>query len=180
MTSAATIAVKIVTASTVTKTLRRALRARMYWLRSMDNSLEKRFFDNDDVVWHHLRDRVDVELDRAAIGGAAAQLDAVLAAAGRDAAAERDRLHDGHAGPYRVGTGVHDLAVDVEHRRGVDVDGVATLQLEVLGERIHLLRLAVADHGHGLVAAEADAAGRSDEVGQPRVRFLERIAARVH
>src|SRR6478609_3636684 len=115
----------MVAASTVTKALRRALRARMYWLKSMDNSLKKRFFDNDDVVRHHLGHRVDVELDRAAIRGSAAQLDAVLAAAGRDAAAERDGLHDGHATLHRVGTRVHDFAVDVEHRRGVDVDGVA-------------------------------------------------------
>src|SRR5258705_2676387 len=153
-------AVKMVTASTVTKALRRALRARMYWLRSMEDSLKKRFFDNDDVVRHHLGHGADVELGRAAVRAGAAQLDAALAAARRDAAAERDGLHDRHAGFHRVGARVDHLAVDVEHRRGVDVHGVATLQLEVLGERIHLLALAVADHGDGLVAAGGDTAPR--------------------
>src|SRR5436190_22451011 len=155
------------------KTLRRALRARMYWLKSMEDSLEKRFFDDDDVVRQHRGDRAHVELHRAlAVGGGATQLDAVLAAAWRDAAAERDGLHDGHARLHREGTRVHHLAVDVEHRRGADVERVAALQLEVLGERVHLLRLAVTDDGDGLIAAGGDAARRRDEVRQPGVRFL--------
>src|SRR3954464_13043264 len=105
-------AVKMVTASTVTNALRRALRARMYWLRSICGSLENRFFDEDHVVRQHLGHRADVELDGLAVGAGAAQLDAVFAAARRDATAERDRLHHGHAGLHRVGAGMDHLAVD--------------------------------------------------------------------
>src|SRR3954468_6212206 len=119
------------------KALRRALRARMYWLRSMGDSLEKRFFDDDDVVRQDRGDGANVEFHRPlAVDGRTTQLDAALAAARRDAAAERDGLHDGHAGLHRVGAGMHHLAVDLEHRSGVDVDRVAALQLEVLGERV--------------------------------------------
>src|SRR5260221_612320 len=41
----------------------------MYWLKSMEDSLEKRFFDDDDVVRQHLRDRAEHRNLAAAHGG---------------------------------------------------------------------------------------------------------------
>ena len=40
-----------------------------------------------------------------------------------------------HVGLDRVGAGARHLAVDVEHRRALDVHGLAALQLEVLADR---------------------------------------------
>src|SRR3954467_7167430 len=136
-------AVNTVAASTVTKAFLRALSARMYWFRSMAGSLglENRFADENHVVGAHGLGGVGVVLEHLALAVRAAQLDAPLAAARRDAAAERDGLHHVHALGHRVGAGARHLAVDVEHGGAVDVDRVAALQLELLGERVHLLRL---------------------------------------
>ena len=59
----------------------------------------------------------------------------------------------------------------------LDVHRVAGLEHEVLGERVHLLRAAVADHGHRLAAAGGDAARRGDHVRDAGLGVLDHVAA---
>src|SRR5947207_10161102 len=85
-------------AKTISATLRRACSARRYWLKSMSRFLEKRFSDEDDVVGPDGVAQLGVGLLHLAVRAGAAQLDAPVAAARGDAAAQRDRLHDGEVG----------------------------------------------------------------------------------
>src|SRR5262249_7735392 len=104
----------------------------------------------------------------------AAQLEPAVAAARGHAAARRDRLHDAHVGLDLVRARLGDLAVDVEHRRAVDVYGLTALQQVALADEGDLLVLAVARHEDGLGAGRGYGGGsRTGSAGcrrQPRSR----------
>src|SRR3954468_4900108 len=178
MTKATASAATIVATSASMNALRRARSASRNWLRSMFViSLEEGFSYVNDVVWADRLLQPDVGFDPFAVGGGAAQLQTPVAAAGGHAAAGGDRLHDAHVGLDLVGARTRDLAVDVEHRRPIDVHGLAALQREVLAEEPHLLVLAVARNQHRLGPGRQDAARGGDHVGELRAGLVERVAS---
>src|SRR5687768_1001870 len=150
--SATAMAVTMVAMRATKNALRRAPRARMYCFRSICRiSLEQCFSDENDVVRLDGVAQAGVGLDQLAVRAGPAQLHPAVAAARRNAAAGGDRLHHRHVGLDAVGAGARHLAVDVEHRGTLDVDGLAALQRVRLAEHRHALLLAVADHEHGVV-----------------------------
>jgi hypothetical protein len=138
--------------------------------------LENRFFDVNDVVSLDRLLQAHVGLDHLAVGLRAAQLEAPVAAARRHAAAGRDGLHDGHVGLQAVGARARHFAVDVEHRRTIDVDGLPALERKALDQQMDLLVLAVALHRDRLGSGGRYPAGRGDHVGELRARLVERVA----
>src|SRR3954463_12293709 len=170
-------AATIVAISASMNALRRARSASKNWLRSISFSLEEGFSHVDDVVGADRLVQPDIGFEPFAVGGGAAQLQPPVAAAGGHAAAGGDRLHDAHVGLDLVGARTRDLAVDVEHRRAIDVHGLAALQREVLAEEPHLLVLAVARNQHRLGPGRQDAARGGDHVGELRAGLVERVAS---
>src|SRR3954454_4932841 len=167
MTKATASAATIVATSASMNALRRARSASRNWLRSMFVvSLKEGFSDVNDVVWADRLLQSDVGFDPFALGGGAAQLQPPVAAAGRHAAAGGDRLHDAHVGLDLVGACTRDFAVDVEHRRAIDVHGLAAFQREVFADQPDLLVLAVARNQHRLGPGRQDAAGSREHVGE--------------
>src|SRR3954462_11258585 len=127
-------AAMIVATSASMNALRRARSASRNWLRSISFSLEKGFSHVDDVVGANRLLQSDIGFDPLAVGSGAAQLQPAVAAAGGHAAARGDCLHHAHVGLDLVGAGAGDLAVDVEHGRAVDVDGLAAPQHVALAD----------------------------------------------